>query len=172
LADKGLITPNAHVMVCPSAQAAEACLMFVRSRGTSDDSSHVGKLVDVQEVTQSPFPLVGVVYGNEWAKVFKEFWQHTGLGLSSRQAEWVLSLWNDPSVAGTWAELQTKGHEAKLHIKSRIARLLSPPPLSDAPQQLVSSNDVYLFPCGMAAIYFAQRIILNCFPGRKSVQFG
>ncbi|CAG8642567.1 12891_t:CDS:2 [Ambispora leptoticha] len=44
--------------------------------------------------------------------------------------------------------------------------------ISERDLMVVSEDDVYLFPCGMSAIFNAHRIILSAFPHKKSVCFG
>jgi len=91
-----------------------------------------------------------VCFPREQAGVAKSGWQHCGEGISSRQAEAVL--------AGRAYDL---GSEAKQTLRRRIAGLAG-----------VGADDVFLFPCGMNAIYRAHRALCRLFSDRKSVQFG
>ncbi|TPX59811.1 hypothetical protein PhCBS80983_g02193 [Powellomyces hirtus] len=88
--------------------------------------------------------------------------------------------------------------EAKLMMRQRIAGVLgdsellekAPPRLNGHNERSTTANpnladvhvsrnvahikesDVFLFPCGMSAIYNAHRVVLKLAPGKKSVQFG
>ena len=91
-----------------------------------------------------------VCFPRKHVAVAKSGWQHCGEGISSRQAEAVLA--GSDYDAGT---------EAKQILRERVASLAG-----------VSADDVFLFPCGMNAIYRLHRALCKLFPDRKSVQFG
>jgi len=81
----------------------------------------------------------------------KAFWQHAGEIVPSRQAADLLNGRQPQSDAA--AEKQT--------IRQRVAEIPGCP-----------SEDVYLFPSGMAAIYAGYRAFQHCRPNARSVQFG
>lgn len=84
------------------------------------------------------------------ARIAMDFWQHTGAGISSRLA--AVCLERLPAV---------DGRAAALSIRQRIAKVTG-----------VSSDDVFLYSCGMNAIYTLYRVMNDLLPGRQSVQFG
>ena len=86
------------------------------------------------------------------AKIAKAYWQHTGEGISARQAELILQgAKSDPA------------HDAKQTIRERLARCHG---------NGVTAEDVYLFPTGMTAIYTLHRALLANKPAGRSVQIG
>ena len=71
----------------------------------------------------------GVFFNEDLKNIAKEFWQHTGMGISSRFAEAIVSGKDLKSLA-------QNGILVKQAIKERISSYLD-------------SNHVYLFPSGM-----------------------
>jgi hypothetical protein len=71
----------------------------------------------------------GVFYHHEFAAIAKEFWQHAGMGISSRFADAVL-------VAKDITGMAENDLVVKKILKTRIA-------------SYVNSDHVYLFPSGM-----------------------
>jgi cystathionine gamma-synthase len=63
--------------------------------------------------------------------------------------------------------------KAKIAVRKRIASLMSEQLKQSATEgELVTEEDVYLFPCGMSAIFNTHRLMLEAFSNRKSVCFG
>lgn len=93
-----------------------------------------------------------------WAATFPEaaaetaraFWQHTGDGVSSRHAEACLQ--NRDAVDAA---------PARAAVVERIAAAADADP-----------RDVFLFPCGMNAMYAVHRALCRMNPARPTVQFG
>jgi cystathionine gamma-synthase len=85
-------------------------------------------------------------------KVARLFWRYCGEIISTRQAQAVLS--GKGSAVSPEA-----GHAAAEVIRERIASSYG-----------VVADAVFLFPSGMAAIYAVQRMLMSCFPGRKTAQ--
>ena len=83
------------------------------------------------------------------APVAKLGWQHLGGGATSRQADAALTNREVPDAS-----------EAKRAIRERIAKLTG-----------IDADDIYLFPCGMNAMYGIHRMLQTESPDR-SVQFG
>ncbi len=83
----------------------------------------------------------------------KSFWQHTGLGLSSRAAAIELGIENCPS--------KSLANESYQRIKDRISTFTKS-----------SSNDVHLTSSGMSALYTSLEIIYKLFPDRPTLQIG
>lgn len=79
-----------------------------------------------------------------------KYWRHTGDGISSRQAEAMLNGHFEPD-----------GDEAAQILRRRIANAVG-----------VSPEDVYLFSCGMSAIYTLYRAVRRLAPDRGVAQFG
>lgn len=124
----------------PSAAAAERCAQFLlRATSANPRVSPLGK----HGVHAVCFP------ADNW-RTAMDFWQHTGAGISSRQAE--ACLIDLPAIDGRSAETS---------IRQWIAKLNG-----------VSSDDVFLFSCGMNAIYELHRTLADILPNRRSVQFG
>jgi cystathionine gamma-synthase len=91
-----------------------------------------------------------VCFPKTFAQEAKDAWQHTGEGISSRQAEACLT---DATA--------DDGGEAKRLIREKLAGLHG-----------VSLGDVFLFSCGMSAVAALHRVLGEMFSNRKSVQFG
>jgi cystathionine gamma-synthase len=124
----------------PSAAAAKRCAQFLSS--STSAKPRVSPL-EKQDVHVVCFP-------NEQWRTAMDFWQHTGAGISSRQAE--ACLLNLTAVDGRPAEAS---------IRRQIADL-----------NQISSDDVFLYSCGMNAIYVLHRALADILPNRRSVQFG
>ena len=83
----------------------------------------------------------------------KAFWQHTGLGLSSRQA--AIALDHDkapPAEDGRWARQTVRQRLAEIHG--------------------AGVEQISLHPAGMAALHAALRAVQNLRPGRATLQLG
>ena len=80
----------------------------------------------------------------------KTFWQHSGLIISSRQAE---ALLNDIHC--------TPAEKEKILIRQRIADLSGQ-----------SVDNIYLYAAGMTAIYDCHRIVQTLAPHAKTIQLG
>ncbi|KAJ5763919.1 cystathionine beta-lyase [Penicillium manginii] len=109
-----------------------------------------------------------VIYPPDIHSEFLAFWRESGEGISSRHAEYVLSLLeqmtyrekgkDSPSPASVSflpgaAKLEC-GEEAKRHIRSFIAELMT-----NEKSPNVMSHDVFLFPSGISAIYAVSRAL-------------
>ena len=83
----------------------------------------------------------------------KEYWQHTGNGISSRLAEFSLASLllgnNDDMVSFTTSE--ELGIMAKDQIRKRLASLYG----------AVNPSDFWIYPTGMSAIYAAMKLSLK-----------
>lgn len=129
-------------LVFPSRQSAAQCAEFVTARAEGPVRVHdIGRL-----------GAWCVTFPKNAAATAKSFWQHSGVGVSSRQAMAIRSISHRPASGGT---------AAKQSLKLRIAGTMG-----------VAPQDVWLFPTGMAAFYTLHRALLNSFPGRKLAQFG
>ncbi|KAK1968553.1 cystathionine gamma-synthase [Colletotrichum sublineola] len=235
-------------MLFPTPRAARRCLTFVKKYTEASIAADVsvldfglGTAKDVSPLLRSLAPTVSaVVYSPEVFPVAKQYWQHTGEGVSSRRAEFCHGLlkeglltsvershsptgkvcrgpkrYHRPSSIGdtkmpihqlaaksshqTASETQESMRfleerfgrnldlslveRAKSAIKRRIAGAMaadmetsisSLPPMGDNSrnQKDLQESDVYLFPCGMNAIYNAHRAMLRARGDMKSINFG
>ena len=83
----------------------------------------------------------------------KAFWQHTGLGISSRQA--AIGLGREPAPA------LADGEAARNQIRQRLAAIHS-----------ISAERISLHPAGMAALHAALTTVQTLRPGRATLQLG
>ncbi len=83
----------------------------------------------------------------------KEFWQHTGIGASSRLAAIALNQEAAPAPKA--------GEEAREILRKRLAEIYSCPP-----------KNVELFPSGMAALESGLEAITQLFPNKSVLQLG
>tara|TARA_B100002052_G_scaffold135974_1_gene124772 strand:- start:136 stop:1590 length:1455 start_codon:yes stop_codon:yes gene_type:complete len=83
----------------------------------------------------------------------KAFWQHTGLGLSSRQAAIALGLETAPTSAD--------GEAAREQIRQRLATLHG-----------IGAERISLHPAGMAGLHAALTAVQTLRPGRATLQLG
>jgi len=123
----------------PSARVAAQCVEFIRK--TSGEPASVLSATGLSAVatTEAGMPAM------------RAFWQHTGLLVSSRQAEAFLS--GAPTAA----------HDTDIHQSLR--------------QQLASfygcaADDVFLTPTGMAAQFAALQAVMARSPGQSTAQLG
>lgn len=117
----------------------------------------------------------------EYYSLAKAYWQHSGEGISSRLAEFgieklITNEGTDKSKESTSFLEERFGRNLDISLvdnavsalKCRIATHIN-----DRNTKLVSDDDVYLFPTGMASIFNAHRIILQARDeSLKSVCFG
>jgi cystathionine gamma-synthase len=142
--------------VLPSRRVAERCAAFVEhhARATSRvDGWQCGLSVVTLPTT-----------AKQWAK---NFWQHAGEIVSSRRAaSALLEIQGDSRPPGSPREEDPGeegpgGEEAKRTIRERVSNVVG-----------CDSDDVFLFPSGMAAIFAAFRALQRLRPELRSVQFG
>ncbi|KAF9448126.1 PLP-dependent transferase [Macrolepiota fuliginosa MF-IS2] len=200
------------------AVAGEQCLLFPTQFIAAACRDFVAGRSAAQPRLVSTADLHVVLFPAHVLPIAKEFWQHTGLGISSRLAEKCLSRLLDDdtpkhghnrhySVKGkptsplipqdVPADLLSSDHatyleerygrnlpisaaaSAKRALRRRVAGTLvvdsscdeSVGPSSRGVAN-VTEEDVFLFPCGMAAIWNAHRLAREVRPDGKSVCFG
>lgn len=133
------LAPGRPCLPFPSARVAEQAAAYVRA------------------LTGAPVELVhrdavtGVVTTAAGEPALKTFWQHTGLILSSRQAEAFLQGTAEPADAT----------ERRASLRQQLAALYDCAP-----------EDVFLQPTGMAAQFAALRAVQQRLPGRPTAQLG
>ncbi|KAI0320591.1 PLP-dependent transferase [Amylostereum chailletii] len=112
-------TPSESAILFPSAPIAEACRTFVAIR---DVPARVVALTtpDGPKASASVF---AVLLPTDKFSVGKQFWQHSGLGISSRRAEHCLALLvrNAPAPAPSPA-VRVAGKTANKHYAAKPAR--------------------------------------------------
>lgn len=136
------IEPSRACLPFPSLSVARHCVEYIRHRSQTD--------AEIRQQHQ----IWGVTTGPKGESALKEFWQHTGLGVSSRQAEAALGARNGHPAPGDSAQV---GHD----LREILAGLYE-----------CSPDDVFLAPTGMAAQYAALRALNRRRPGKRTVQLG
>ena len=123
----------------PSARAARTCAKFIEciSREQARVVEHAG--------------IQGVVTTDAGTPALRAFWQHTGLIVSTRQAEAHLA-WRAPV-------------SDDLSVRQSLRRQLAG--LYDC-----AEDDVFLAPTGMAAQFAALQAVMQRTPGRSTAQLG
>ncbi len=134
------------------ADAGEACLAFPSRAAAERFRAYVhDKAGDPARIhTFGVHNVHAVCFLKRHAGIAKDGWQHFGEGVSSRRAEACLT-----------GRADEQSGEAKRAVRERIAHSAG-----------ASSEDVYLFSCGMSAVYAVYRVLNSMYPDRKSVQFG
>ncbi|MCX7824098.1 MAG: PLP-dependent transferase [Verrucomicrobiae bacterium] len=123
----------------PSPRAAQWCLDFVR-RNAGENAAVVEKR-----------GFHGVIPGETGQLALRAFWQHTGLIVSSRQAE----AWLAERVPSSEDE------DARRSLRRQLAGLYD-----------CAEDDVFLAPTGMAAQFAALQAVMRRSPGRPTAQLG
>ena len=126
----------------PTEEAAQAALAHCQRKGPDGHSELIavaGVLCLRSDAEASPHA--------------KAFWQHTGLGLSSRQAAIALGKEAGPS--------NESGEAARRDIRQRLADIHG-----------VDAQQISLHPAGMAGLHSALSAIQTLRPGRPTLQLG
>lgn len=261
--------PGNNAMLFPTGTAAGRCLDFMKQRASSTELGLSFRVLELALDSSSPKTssspvlrqlcprIFAVIYPEaEGQPLAKQYWQHTGDGVSSRRAEFCHSLFREgllvprtegvdkepcPEAAAAAARpfkgprryqrpgsidgiptltpkssasattngataAASENQESSLFLEERYGRNLDVSLVSGAksairrriagaiagdleaatgetaPEEDMSANtrgihslkedDVYLFPCGMNAIYNAHRALLHSRPAAQSVNFG
>ncbi|HWQ91817.1 MAG TPA: PLP-dependent transferase [Clostridia bacterium] len=122
----------------PSRRVADLCAAFVQRSGAA-----------ARVVTDGPVPVVETEA--EGAASLKAFWQHTGLIVSTRQAEFYQN----------GGSPMTDAAEVHRSLRQQLAGFYD-----------CAEDDVFLAPSGMAAQYAALQAVLALSPGRRTIQLG
>lgn len=134
------MAPDKVCLPFPSQRTAERCADYVSRR-----SGEPASLVRFGEVS-------GVVTTPGGQQALRAFWQHTGLIVSSRQAEALLEgRAPDPD----------KGRALNASLRHQLAGHYG-----------CGADDVFLLPSGMGAIYLALQAVGRIRPGRATAQLG
>ncbi len=126
----------------PNIQTATKAEEFCKQMNTKAETN-------IQEIAGLQCLIVDI----NTTRTAKAFWQHTGLGASSRQAAIALNKEKAPSI--------NAGEEARLSIRNRLANIYGCP-----------SDLVQLHPSGMAALHTALEALRKFRPNNKAFQLG
>ncbi|ETW03291.1 hypothetical protein H310_04794 [Aphanomyces invadans] len=91
---------------------------------------------------------VAIVLPVNAVRSFKSFWQHSGEILSSRMALHILQYKDNGDVAGH-PHKSMDGTNVHARLRDRVASMYPH----------ITPRDVFLYPCGMAAIFAAFRVV-------------
>lgn len=164
------LSPNGEeeCIVFPSARVARECLDFLAASAAAASATSSARVASIR---LNGVDLFAVLHGRGEVRVAKAFWQHTGEIVSSRLAEF----------AGRGAPGLSESEEIDEYVEEHYGRNMSWSAASAARNALrrrisdhvgASKQHVFLFPCGMSAIYNAFRFARRLLPGRRAVQFG
>jgi len=134
------IAGNQPCLPFPSRHTAQQCVVFIHRQSGVD--SHVVE-------REGHF---GVAVSAAGYDSLKAFWQHTGLIVSTRRAEWALN-----GDSGN----QRDYRDVYASLRRQLADLYDCAP-----------DDVFLQPTGMAAEFAALRAVMRRTPGKPTVQIG
>ena len=136
------ITGTDQALPFPSARVAERCVEFIRSNGQGS-----------RIVSDPAFGAVHAVAAADGGYPFlRAFWQHTGLLISTRQAEACLR--------GACSDTP-EGAEARRSLRQQLAGFYD-----------CAEDDVFLAPTGMAALFAALVATVRRSPGLPTAQLG
>ncbi|KAF1321543.1 Cystathionine gamma-synthase, partial [Globisporangium splendens] len=150
------------LMVSPTEVTAQRLRSFL-----VDSAESQGVQVEVNDVAMEN------VHGLVWAVRFpkrlsqtaKQFWQHSGEIVSSRHAERALQVLKEQQEAT--ASFKMRGTATHQAVQTRIASLYL-----DEKAAADHSNDVFLYPTGMGAIFATVRLLNKIRTGTKSILIG
>lgn len=127
------------------------CLPFPSPRVARWAARHVRRASGAPAEAVSAHGIWGVVTAAEGSVALKDFWQHTGLIVSSRQAEaWLAGRTSRP-----------EDEEPRRALRRHLAGFYD-----------CAEDDVFLTPTGMAAQATALEAVLHRCPGQPTVQLG
>ncbi|RPA75376.1 PLP-dependent transferase [Ascobolus immersus RN42] len=129
------------------------------------------------------------IFPTKVAQLAKQFWQHAGMGISTRQATLLTLLFVRDLLEGLGPTIDSahgrKGTHGEL-TRDLYAHLMSEVPINRCAKTRealcanlaslyvnpVSTEDIFLFPSGMAALYHSFRAISHLQPHTKTVCYG
>ncbi|KAB8226587.1 pyridoxal phosphate-dependent transferase [Aspergillus novoparasiticus] len=232
-------TPDQSAMLFPSHKPAHRCRNFMKATaepGCAGDVKIIDLFLDKRKeistiIAKLSPSISAVIFRKDLFPIAKQYWQHSGDGISSRYAEFCHSLFLDGKLADSTSlqpimnrkkgprryqsvsicptsqkENKAASEEnvetaqfleehfgrnldvsfvdnAKLALRRRIAGSLvgevdlsvEPCPNMTSDSRGVtglSDDDVYLYPCGMNAIFNTHQMLLECRGQLKSISFG
>lgn len=172
---RSLDTPGQAIKLLPAQGMANACRIYVLKNATDKDAEYI-YVLEVRPNGQvmmahgaeptSHVPVGQVLYVVVYPKVLernaRDFWQHTGYGISSRFAQfWLQNTIFSPIVVVTrrnkGVELPICASTAANELRGRIATLYSKDGLA-----IEETSDVFLYQSGMTAIVQAALALQEC----------
>ncbi|NOY00317.1 MAG: PLP-dependent transferase, partial [Verrucomicrobia bacterium] len=148
MAEKRLAGTGEACVVFPSLPAAERCVVYVRERFG----------VEARAEALGWEQLTAVILPSKGKEAALKFWRYGGEIVSSRMAMAALAAAPGENCIG--AELANNGVIAKNKLRRRLAELSGQ-----------AEQNVFLFSCGMAAIFAVQRVASGRSSNSKSAQF-
>ena len=126
------------------------CLPFPSERAARECASYIQRATGQSAQVRGHAGVFGVVTNEAGRPALKAFWQHTGLIVSTRQAQALLAGVSPPA-----------DDEARKSLRKQLAGFYG-----------CSETDVFLQPTGMAAHYAALKALAARAPGKPTVQLG
>lgn len=126
--------------IYPTLEAAHRALKFLKEH-------FIDTTITINQINEYGYILK---FPKKYQKLAMEYWQHTGEGISSRHAEYLIN--DRPLPDGT---------KDQQEIIKKISTMTGS-----------LEENIYLFPSGMAAIYMAFLIVKRVHPDRAFNQFG
>ena len=124
-------TQSERSLLFPSRKTAEACRTFLAAR---DVSARV-----VQHCISESLSVFLVLFPEGKSSIAKQFWQHTGLGVSSRFATHILA-----TLASSASPLPSPTRTRPMAHRHYSAKRQSRPPSSDGAEPLEAEQALYL----------------------------
>lgn len=186
------------LLVFPSYKVAKRCQAYMVGRIALLENVQV-KIRVVQLVTMAPkkqseesfriaLTLGLVFFPKQYFKYCKEFWQHSGEGISSRLAEYALLEFRYEKSLKLHQLSLREAKEDKDFVEMKFGRNLDFSEAKKAgslirqriigevnsnnPGLNASPDDVYLYPSGMSSIYNSHNMMLSLLGEHKSVVYG
>ncbi|KIL63188.1 hypothetical protein M378DRAFT_80090 [Amanita muscaria Koide BX008] len=115
-------------LLVPSRKIAHHCRSFIENRSAALGKPCTARCVEERRKQLSDSPtqeaktmsLYIVLFPSDAWNIAKEFWQHTGLGISSRFAENFLSLFEDALNTNSVLQYPTKMHHRHYSVKCTV----------------------------------------------------
>ncbi len=138
-------------LVFPGRRAAERAIEYVKWRGAESARLMPVPGSSARSAQGDTALCCGVTIGEDEFPKLREYWQHAGEVITSRAAEMILK--GQAVVISETAE--------RTIVRNRLAELRGG-----------SAGDIWLFPCGMAAISAVWRVLRTHDASNPCVQFG
>ncbi len=145
-AEKRHARKGERALVFPRKVHAQRCLDYVYERSASEPNQCRVVEFDAEN------PLGVALFPEADYGVARQFWRFCGEVVSTRQAADALGL-----IQATTTKAE--GQEAHRVLRQRLSQLSGQ-----------STDDIFLFPSGMAASFAVHRMLLQTFPGRRTMQ--
>ncbi|KAF7439898.1 hypothetical protein PC9H_000235 [Pleurotus ostreatus] len=194
-------SPKESCLLFPTQQIADDCREFIERRSSLAGPTIYAQLAHLRLIStenKRALDLHIVIFPLETFPLAKQFWQHAGLGITTRYSNLCLQMsetatYEIPSPISTTKKtrddvsfLEANCHydleldsdvEVKDALRLRIAGFFNTPDSVSAQDsggspRSVSSEDVFLFPTGMAAIWNAHQLALSSRSNSKTICYG